>query len=111
MEKFLLNNAPTSSHDVAIGHGHVVITQHIQFDLGTYQEEVVAFLHHVKQDSSVRHTYTGGAYILEYEPQRNLDELTITRRSSGRTITMTLSTAYRLLDALTGNTEKLVREE
>jgi len=74
---------------------------------------LIWFLQAVKNDKSVRHTYTEEHWTLDYDPTYgpgDLEAIRITRRATGRTISMALSTAYKLLAALKGQTERLVKE-
>src|SRR6266704_1345600 len=78
---------------------------------GGNMQALTWFLQAVKANKAVRHTFTDENWTLEYDLDNNdLDRLVITRRATGREITMSLSTAYKLLDALTGTIERLVRE-
>lgn len=112
-DTFLLSHTPTTEHRVTLAADQVLLSQANLFTFDArQQEELVSFIAAVKRDKAIRHTYTGDVYILEYEPRRGpLHQFRIIHRSSGRLITMALSTAYKLLDALIGKTERLVKEE
>ena len=121
MQKFFLNHTPTTEHHVTIigktvGRQAAVLIQQTQFDLDTEAlDMLVWFLKAVKDDKTVqRHTYTGEHWMLEYDPSYgsgDLEAFRITRRATGRTISMAPATAYKLLDALTGKKGRLVKEE
>lgn len=120
MEKFLLSHTPTTEHRVSIigdapGRRAAVLVQQTTFELDIAAVDMLTwFLQAVKADKTVRHTYTEEHWILEYEPiygAADLEAMRITRRATGRTVSMALSTAYKLLDALTGKTERLVKDE
>jgi hypothetical protein len=117
MQKFTLAQTPTTFQleiyrDVASSR-RALLTQQTQFVLEHSEVEVIIwFLQAVKADKSIRHTHTDINYILEYDPSNeDLSKFVLKRRQIGRSITMDLSTAYKLLDALTGNTERLVKDE
>lgn len=116
--KYLLSHTPTASHRVELTpDGQVKLTQQIEFDFSLIDAPLTWFLREVKADKSTRHTYTDEDWHLEYQPvpagahREQLHCFTITRRANGRKISMGLVTAYQLLDALEGNTTRLVQED
>lgn len=131
--KYLLNNTPTSATRVEISEkdqpnaGTAVISQTIRLEVTLFDEapQIVHFLQEVAKDKSAPRQYGSYSdavdenkpwrtfpYILEYNPDAGpFDLYRITHKATGREITMGNSTARRLLDALTGNTERLVKEE
>ena len=111
-QRFLLSNTPTTEHRIAIEENTAVLSTTTRFVLGASDMQTLTwFLQAVKANKAVRHTFTDENWTLEYDLDNNdLDRLVITRRATGREITMSLSTAYKLLDALTGKIERLVKE-
>jgi hypothetical protein len=111
-EHFLLMHTPTTEHRVTIDEGHVTLSQSLIFTFDvTEKQELTRFLQAVKDQANVRHTYTGEVYILEYDPTHGeLHLFQIIRRTTGRIISMGWSTAGRLRMALTGETDRLVKE-
>lgn len=117
---FLLNHTPTTEHHVHIigdapqAGRAAILTQQTTFELDIADVDMLIwFLQAVKADKTVRHTYTEEHWTLEYDPAfgaGDLEAMCITRRATGRTVSMALATAYKLLDALTGNAERLVKE-
>lgn len=108
--KTILSHAATNEHRIEVGTGYAILTQQTQFDFSREQMDVlVQIMREVRTDEATRHTYTDHTYNVEYEPGER--DLIITRRSTGRTITVALSGAYKLLDALTGETEQIARED
>lgn len=110
-QKFLLAATPTVEHRIAIEEDVAVLSTTTRFVLGVSDIHTLTwFLQAIKDDKTVRHTYTDENWVLEYDPQNGeLDKFEIMRRANGRIISMALSTAYKLLDALTGKTERLVK--
>lgn len=118
MITFLLSHTPTTEHRVSVDGETVlrkqaVLIQQTRFELDAETVSVLVwFLQAVKNDKTVRHTYTEEYWTLEYDPANgDLEAVQITRHATSRTISMALSTSYKLLDALKGNTERLVKEE
>lgn len=130
--KFLLANTPTSVHHLEIGEkdqpnaGIVTLSQTLRFDLLRYNEvpQVVRFLQEIQKDKSTRRkfdAYRLGSIpetierfplILEYNPNDALLHLfRFIHRDTEHEITLGYSVAWKILDALTGKTERLVREE
>ncbi len=112
-ENFLLNHTPTTEHRVSIINGQAMLFQQTQFELDAQAVSMLIwFLQAVKVDERERHTFTEENWTLDYDPtygSGDLEAFRITRRATGRTISMARSTAYKLLDALTGKTERLVQ--
>ena len=112
--KFLLSHTPTTDYRVELEDtGMIRISKETRFEMLPRDADKIAwFLQAVLDDKSVRHTYTDNesVFVLDYDPDRpDLEKFTITRRL--RSITMSLGTAAKLLAALTGKTEGLVRDE
>src|SRR5712692_4928052 len=107
-EQYVLNNTPTVTHRIRLEDGQATLMQetHFSFDASEISF-IVFFLQEVKKGPSVRHTYTIDTYTMEYE----LERYCITQRKTGRVIFLGRSTADRLLKALTGDTERLVKDE
>ena len=111
-DTFLLSHTPTTEHRVTMKDNSVILSQTVTFDLSSDRDSLKFFLQAVKEDKKVRHTYTVAEFIFEYDPSgHELERFWIMRRATGRCIVMGYSTAYRLLLALTGKTERLIREE
>lgn len=116
-DAYVLSQTPTSQHLFTPAREGVdaVLAQGVQFAFNASQcADLTQFLQAVKADPKRRRSYTAPdeTYILDYDPERaDLFCLQITRRSSGRVIAMGLSSAYRLLAALSGKHERLVREK
>ena len=113
-DTWLLNHTPTTEHQVTIvGKQAAVLFQQTQFELDAQAVTMLIwFIQAVKVDELERHTYTEENWTLNYDPSYgggDLEALRITRRATGRTISMARSTAYKLLDALTGKTDRLTR--
>lgn len=113
MDTWLLNHTPTTEHQVTLISGQAVLFQQTQFELDAQAVAMLIwFLQAVKVDEKERHTYTEENWTLNYDPEYgpgDLEAFRITRRATGRTISMARSTAFKLLNALTGKTEGLVR--
>ncbi|MFL5628737.1 MAG: hypothetical protein ACJ788_24415 [Ktedonobacteraceae bacterium] len=109
---FLLASTPTTAHKIAIEEDTAVLWTETRFVLGGEDmHTLIWFLQEVKADKAHRHAFTDENWVLEYDPNNgDLDRFSIMRRATGRIISMALSTAYKLLDALTGKTERLVKE-
>ena len=117
-QKILLSQTPTASHHVIVHNDqgkNATLSLETKFDFTFYDVTTLTwFLEAVKADKSIRHTYSphGDTYSLEYDPaSQGLERFTITRGDNGRSISMGLATAYKLLDSLSGNTERLVKED
>lgn len=110
---FLLSRTPTTEHRIAIEEDTAVLSTTTRFVLGASDTKTLTwFLQAVKADKSIRHTFTDETWTLTYDPsEHQLEQFTMTRKATGRAQQMALSTAYKLLDALTGKTERLVRED
>jgi hypothetical protein len=109
---FLLSRTPTTEHRIAIEEDTAVFSTTTRFVLGAYDRHtLVWFLQAVKADKKVRHTFSDENWTLTYDPDvHQLEQFSMMRQATGRVQTMALSTAYKLLDALTGKTERLVKE-
>lgn len=109
---YLLSNTPTTMHLVTIGdRAHAVVTQEYHFALGPDDIEMLtAVLNDTKENDSVPHRFTNvnANYSFRYEPGPR--PFSIRQTVSERVIAMTLPTAYRLLDAIQGNTKELIRQ-
>src|SRR6266700_6343372 len=106
--KRLLTRTPTTEHSVEIGEDYTFLIQQTQFDFSLDQMAVLErIIQEAKDDPSTRHTYTDHLYTMSYEPANGeLEQFIIRRPVTGRMITMTPSTAYKLLEALTGKSVK-----
>lgn len=111
-EVFLLSRTPTTEHRIAIEENTAVFSTTTRFVLGASDmHTLIWFLQAVKADKNVRHTFSDENWTLTYDPaEHQLDQFSMTRATTGRTQTMALSTAYKLLNVLTGKTERLVKE-
>lgn len=118
-QKFLLSHTPTTEHRVTIignvvGRQAAILTQQTQFELDTEViDMLVAFLRATRENAKVRHVSQSEHWLLEFDPTfdaGDLEALRLTRRATGRTISMAPATAWKLLRALTGETERLVKE-
>lgn len=113
MSNYLLSHTVMTDTRLAVEeNGHILLSQETHFDLTADTPALVALLQAVKADKAVRHTFTDEDWVFEYEPYEGLrhDAFCITRRATGRTIGMAVSTMNKLLDALTGKTDRLVEE-
>ena len=112
-DTFLLNHTPTTEHQVTLMNGQAMLVQQTQFELDAQAVGMLTwFLQAVKSDEKVRHTYTEENWILDYDPEYgsgDLEAFRITRRATGRSISMARSTAFKFLNALMGETKGLVR--
>jgi len=112
-DTFLLNHTPTTEHQVTLMGEQALLVQQTQFELDAQAITMLTwFLQAVKVDETVRHTYTEENWTLDYDPEYgpgDLEAFRITRRATGRAISMARSTAFKLLAALTGKTEGLAR--
>jgi hypothetical protein len=112
-DTFLLNSTPTTEHQVTIIGEEAMLFQQTQFELDIQTVTMLTwFLQTAKADEKERHTYTEEHWTLDYNPEHgpgDLEAFRLTRRATGRTISMARSTAFKLLDALTGKTEHLVK--
>ncbi len=118
-DTFLLSHTPTTEHRVTIissvvGRQAAVLIQQTQFELDTEAVDMLVwFLRATREDSTIRHTTTSEYWTLDYDPSYgpgDMEALRITRRATGRTISMAPATAWKLLRALTGETERLMKE-
>lgn len=123
-EKFLLSTGSMHAFRVEIkGWNLVSMSYTTILDLNTSQEvnRLARFLQEVFNEPATARHYEDPRfpYILDYNPQYRQTEvvsitcsLTVGKTDYGdQSITMSRGTARKLLDALTGNHEKLVRDE
>lgn len=114
METFLLCNTPTATHRVQIEEkGPVTLIQEHHFELNS--DDVTTLLRVLqasKDDEALPAYLATDVYIFEYDTsESDLAKFKIERKGNGRVITMGRATGWRLLAALTGKTERLVKEE
>jgi hypothetical protein len=111
--KYLLSETPTTEHRVEIGTDGIKLTQQTKLQLTNDETSTLEwFLQAVKSDPSIRHSYTDANFYLDFDPSgADQSAFYITHRVTGGHIIMRLSTAYKLLDALTGKAEQLTEEE
>ena len=112
-QTFLLSHTPTTEHRIVLEGQTAILSTTTRFALGASDTAtLVWFLQEVKADRTHRHTFTDENWVLDYDPQNgDLDKFEIMRRATGRIQSMAASTAYKLLDALTGKTERLIQEK
>jgi hypothetical protein len=116
-QKFILSHTPTTDYRVLVSDNpsSATLTLEITFEFSAAEErDLAAFLKAVKADPGVQRSYwhDGNMYQFEYDPHNaDLAKFVITRCTTKRAIPMALSTAFKLLDALTGQTERLVKED
>jgi len=119
-QQLLLTITPTTAHRIEIigetvGRQAAVLSQETAFELDTAAIDMLTwFLKAVKADEKVRHTFTEENWILDYDPEYgpgDLEAFRLRRRATGRTISMARPTAFKLLAALLGETERLVEDE
>ena len=111
--KKLLTRTPTTEHHVEVREDSAILTQQTQFDFSSEQVAVLTqIIQEAKADPSTRHTYTDHLYTMNYEPANGeLEQFIIRRPVTGRVITMSPSTAYKLLEALIGNATQSVQKK
>ena len=119
-QKFLLSHTPTTEYRVSIiggvvGRQAAVLIQQTTFELDTEAVDMLVwFLRAMREDAKICLVSQTEHWLLEFEPTfgtNDLEDLRITRRATGHSISMALATAWKLLRALTGETERLVKEE
>ena len=110
-QDILLSRTPTTENRLSFQEGKAILTQHMRFELSPQEvSALVFFLQTVKAERTQPFLHAEEDFTYTYEPGADaLRAVRITRNR--RTMSMARSTAFRLLDALSGKAEGLVKDE